>query len=172
MSKTAAAVLVFACLILLSMPLSAQLIPRGNVYVGGALEKSELVIALNKVHMKGWNASGEFLPFARFSHFGLVVDGSGFYRSGIRQYNILGGARLSLSYGKFRPFVHGMGGIQKVSTGVNNYQPVAWDVGGGLDYKLFFKNFSWRLQADYVHTHYSSANQQNYRASTGIVWRF
>jgi len=46
------------------------------------------------------------------------------------------------------------------------------DIGGGADYKLHFKNFSWRLQGDYMHGHYASANQDDYRASTGIVWRF
>ena len=46
------------------------------------------------------------------------------------------------------------------------------NVGGGLDYKVFFKNFSWRFQGDYMHTHYASATQNDYRASTGIVWRF
>jgi hypothetical protein len=52
------------------------------------------------------------------------------------------------------------------------YNPVAIDIGGGADYKLRFKNFSWRLQGDYMHGHYASANQNDYRASTGIVWRF
>ena len=35
------------------------------------------------------------------------------------------------------------------------YNPLVIDVGGGLDYKLFFKNFSWRFQGDYMHTHYA-----------------
>jgi hypothetical protein len=171
-SKTAAAVLVLVCLALLSMPMSAQLIPRGNVYVGGALEKSEIIIPHNEFHLKGWNGSGEFLPFARFSQIGLVFDASGFYRSGTTQYNFLGGPRLSLTHGKFRPFVHGLAGIQMVTTAGNKYQPFAWDVGGGIDYKLFFRNFSWRVQGDYVHTHYLSDNQKNLRGSTGIIWRF
>ena len=48
----------------------------------------------------------------------------------------------------------------------------AVDVGGGLDYKLPFRNFSWRVQGDYVHTRYLSAEQNDVRGSTGIVWRF
>jgi hypothetical protein len=46
------------------------------------------------------------------------------------------------------------------------------DFGGGADRRLPFKNFSWRLQFDYVHSHLLSANQNDYRGSTGIVWRF
>jgi len=171
-SKTAAAVLVLVCLALLSRPMSAQLIPHGNVYAGASLNQSEIVISNNKLHMKGWNGSVEAIPFTRFSHFGLVFDASGFYRSGVTQYNFLAGPRLSVSHGKFRPFVHGLIGIQKLNTGTNKYSPFAFDVGGGLDYKLFFKNFSWRLQGDYLRTHYSSSNQNDLRASTGIVWRF
>ena len=50
--------------------------------------------------------------------------------------------------------------------------PEPANVGGGLDYKLPFRNFSWRVQGDYVHTRYLSAEQNDVRGSTGIVWRF
>jgi hypothetical protein len=169
-SKTAAAVLAFFCLLLFSIPMSAQLIPHGNVYAG--VSYGQFTFSTNKQSYRGWNGSAEVIPFARFPHIGLVVDASGFYRTGITQYNFLGGPRLSVTLGKWRPFVHGLGGIQRVNSSGNLYNPTAVDVGGGVDYKLFFKNFSWRVQGDYIHTHYLSANQNDYRASTGIVWRF
>jgi hypothetical protein len=66
-----------------------------------------------------------------------------------------------------------MAGIRHVrSTDTFVYNPLVIDVGGGLDYKVFFKNFSWRVQGDYMHTHYASNTQNDYRASTGLVWRF
>lgn len=170
MLKIAAAVLFCLCLTSFSMPLSAQLIPHGNVYVGAAYANSRVVIT--RFDFKGWNASAEVIPLSRFSFLGLVFDASGFYRQGITEYNILGGPRLAVSYGKFRPFVHGMGGIQRVNSSGNMYRPVAVDFGGGLDYKLPFRNFSWRVQGDYVHTRYLSASQNDARASTGIVFRF
>ena len=174
MSKIAAAVLAFAGLFLFSIPMSAQLIPHGNVY--GGVSYGQFYDVTNKQSYRGWNASAEAIPFARFPHLGLVFDASGFYRNNsfgrITQYNYLGGPRLSATFGKFRPFVHAMGGIQRVNSNGTNYRPVAVDVGGGVDYKLFFKNFSWRLQGDYIRTHYASATQNDYRASTGIVWRF
>jgi hypothetical protein len=169
-SKTAAAVLALVCLSLFSIPMSAQLIPHGNVYVGAAYGQSTYVI--NKQTYRGWNGSAEFIPFNRFTHLGLVVDGSGMYRSGVTQYNFVAGPRLAATFGKWRPFVHAMGGIQRVSSSGNTYSPVAVDIGGGTDYKLFFRNFSWRLQGDYLRTHYLSATQNDYRGSTGIVWRF
>ena len=174
MSKTAAAVLAFVGLLLLSVPMSAQfsaLLPNGNVYAG--VSYAQLTNVVNQQSYHGWNGSFEALPFTRYKHLGLVVDASGFYRaSGVTQYNFLGGPRISANYGKFRPFVHAMAGVRHLNSSGFVYNPIEIDVGGGLDYKLFFKNFSWRFQGDYMHTNYASTTQNDYRASTGIVWRF
>jgi hypothetical protein len=173
-SKTAAVVLAFAGFVLFSIPMSAQifngLLPNGNVYAG--VSYGQLSDVINKQSYRGFEASVEDLPFTRFPHVGIVIDGSGYFRSGVTQYAFLGGLRLSATYGKVRPFVHVMGGIRHVNSNNFVYNPAAIDGGGGLDYKLPFKNFSWRLQADYLHSHYLSAYQNDYRASTGIVWRF
>ncbi len=172
MSKTAATVLTFVCLMLLSMPMSAQLIPHGNVYLGATYADSYDVTV--RYPFKGWNASAEAIPLSRYSFVGLVLDGSGFYNSthGITQYNILFGPRVARTYGKWRPFAHAMAGIQMLTVNDIKYHPLALDFGGGVDRKLPFRNFSWRLQADYLRTHLLSAYQNDVRASTGIVWRF
>jgi hypothetical protein len=172
-SKTATAVLAFAGLVLFSVPMSAQfggLLPTGNVY--GGVSYAQLTNVVNQQSYKGWNASFEALPFTRFPRLGLVVDGSGFYREGVTQYNIVGGARLSTNAGKWRPFVQAMAGIRHLNSSGFVYQPLLIDIGGGVDYRLWFKNFSWRFQGDYMHTSYASATQNDYRTSTGIVWRF
>jgi hypothetical protein len=172
-SKTAAAVLAFAGLFLCSIPMSAQfggLLPKGNVYAG--VSYGQLSNVVNKQSYRGWNGSIEDMPFSRFTHLGLVIDGSGFYRSGVTQYNALGGPRLSTNIGRWRPFVQAMAGIRHLNSSGFVYNPIEIDVGGGADYKLFFRNFSWRVQGDYMHTHMLSATQNDYRASTGIVWRF
>jgi hypothetical protein len=172
-SKTAATVLAFFGLMLFSVPMSAQfngLLPNGNVYAG--VSYGQLTNIVNSQSYKGWNASFEALPFTRHPKFGFVIDGSGFYRKGVTQYNALGGPRLSANFGKWRPFVHAMAGIRHLNSNDFIYNPLEIDVGGGADYKLWFKNFSWRFQGDYMHTHYASYSQNDYRASTGIVWRF
>jgi hypothetical protein len=175
-SKTAAAVLAFAGFILFSIPMSAQfnkLLPNGNVY--GGVSYGQLTDVINQQSYRGWEGSYEMLPFTRFPHLGFVADASGYYRRGsykVTQYNFLGGPRLSFTYGKWRPFIHAMAGIRHVNSDNFIYNPLALDFGGGADYKLPFKNFSWRVQADYLHGHYASANQDDYHASTGIVWRF
>jgi hypothetical protein len=169
-------VLAFASFILFSIPMAAQfngLLPNGNVYAG--VSYGHLSDVINKQSYRGFEGSFEALLFTRFPRFGVVIDGSGYYRSGtvgVTQYLFLGGPRVAFNYGKFRPFVHAMAGIRHVNSDGFVYNPIAIDVGGGVDYKLPFKNFSWRLQGDYVHSHYASAYQEDYRASTGIVWRF
>ena len=173
MSKSAAAVLAIAGFLLFSIPMSAQfggLLPNGNVFAG--VSYGQLSNATNQQSYRGFEGSAEDLLFSRIPHLGVVVDASGYFRSGQKQYNFVGGLRFSSDIGKWRPFVHGMAGIRHVDSGIFVYNPILIDVGGGADYKLPFKNFSWRLQADYLHTHYLSATQNDYRASTGIVWRF
>ena len=172
-SKTAACVLAFVVLFLFSIPMAAQfngLLPNGNVY--GGVSYGQLTNVVNKQSYKGWNASFEALPFTRFPRLGLVIDGSGFYRVGVTQYNAVAGPRFSTNIGKWRPFVHAMAGIRHLNSSGFVYNPLVIDVGGGVDYKLWFKNFSWRFQGDYMHSSYASATQNDYRTSTGLVWRF
>jgi hypothetical protein len=172
--KIAAAGLLLMCLMLLSVPSSAQLIPHGNAYAGVSYESSDYVI--NRYSFRGWNGSVEMMPFPRLLHLGFVLDASGYYRSGITQYNAFIGPRLSYNYGRWRPFVHLMAGAQRVNSSGTVNDPIAFDGGGGVDYKLsgfwVFKNFSWRAQGDYVKFRFLSANQNAVRASTGLVWRF
>lgn len=150
--------------------MSAQLIPHGNVYAG--VSYGEFTEVVNKQSYRGFNGSAEAIPFPRFSHFGVVLDGSGYYRTGVTQYNFVLGPRFAVTFGKWRPFVHAMGGIARVNSSGIIYRPPIVDVGGGVDYKIFLKNFSWRFQGDVMRSHYASANQYDYRGSTGIVWRF
>ena len=176
MLKTAAVVLAFLSLTLIPTTSKAQLIPSGNVYAGVAYADS--VDVVNRLAFRGWDGSVEAFPLHRLTYLGIVLDGSGVYAKGvansgtIQQYNLVIGPRLSMNYGKWRPFVHVMGGIQRTKSGDNTFHPAAFDIGGGVDRKLPFKNFSWRLQFDFVRTHLLSENQNEYRGSTGIVWRF
>jgi len=172
-SKTAALVLAFLSLMLLTTKSRAQLLPSGNAYVGAAYADS--VDVINRLTFRGWNASAETFPFHRLSYLGVVLDTSGFYRQGVQQYNALLGPRVSMHYGKWRPFVQLMGGVQRNAGGGVIHYPIEEDLGGGVDRKfqlLFLKNFSWRLQFDYGRTHLLHATQNDIRGSAGLVWRF
>ena len=173
MSKTAAVVLAFVSLMLFATTSRAQLLPSGNVYVGvGGADNVDVV---NRLTFRGWEGSAEVQPFHRFSYLGLVLDGSGFYRKGVHQYNFVFGPRVSKNYGKWRLFADAMGGYQLSSSGGENFHTVIEDFGGGVDRKfklLFMKNFAWRLQFDYVHSHQLSATQNDVRGTAGLVWHF
>jgi hypothetical protein len=171
-SKTAAVVLAFLSLSLMLFPtkVSAQLLPGGNVYAGVGYADS--VDVINRLTFRGWEGSAEAFPLHRYTNLGIVLDGSGFYRRGVNQYNLVLGPRVSRNYGKWRLFANAMGGIEQTKSSGQEFHPIVYDFGGGVDRKLPFKNFSWRLQFDYVHTHLLSANQNDFRGSTGVVWRF
>ncbi len=170
MSKTAAVVLGVLSFMLLPTISRAQLIPSGNVYAG--VGYADYVDVVNRLTFRGWEGSAEAFPFKRYSYLGIVLDASGFYRTGVTQYDLVLGPRVSKTYGNWRFFVHAMGGIQQTNSSGATFHPVLEDGGGGVDRKLHFKNFSWRVQFDYIHSHLLSANQNDYRGTTGIVWRF
>jgi hypothetical protein len=169
-SKSAAVVVAFLSLMLFSTTSKAQLLPSGNLY--GGVGYADNVHVVNRLTFRGWEGSAEAFPFHRFRYLGIVLDGSGFYRKGVTQYNLVLGPRVSKNYGKWRVFAHAMGGYQEAKSGGQNFHTVIEDFGGGADRKLPFKNFSWRLQFDYVHSHELSATQNDFRGTTGIVWRF
>ena len=173
MSKTAAVVLALLSLTLFATTSKAQLLPSGNVYVGVGYADS--VDVVNRLTFRGFDASAEADPFHRYSYLGIVLDFSGFFRKGVTQYNLVLGPRVSKNYGKWRVFADAMGGLQEESSGGENFHTVIEDFGGGVDRKfqlLSFKNFSWRLQFDYVHSHELSAGQNDFRGSGGLVWHF
>jgi len=169
-SKTAAVVLALLGLMLFPSISKAQLISGGNVYAGVGYADS--VDVVNRLTFRGWEGSAEVFPFKSHAYLGVVLDGSGFYRKGVEQYNLVLGPRVSRNYGDWRLFVHATGGIQQTNSSGATFHPVIVDVGGGADRKLHFKSFSWRFQFDYIHSHLLSANQNDYRGSTGVVWRF
>jgi len=165
--KIGAMVLVVACFAMIPGRASAQLIPQGNVYLGGSLGTFE-TLTNGRTNMKGWNGGAEWIVFP---HFGVAVDASGYYRSGITEYDFLVGPRVSATFGKARPFAQLLVGLARVNENGLTENPLATGAGGGVDYKIFH-NFSWRVQGDYLHTHYLNASQNNLRVSTGLVFRF
>jgi hypothetical protein len=165
--KIAAALLVVAGWAMAPARASAQLIPQGNVYIGGSLGSFQ-TLTLGRTNMKGWNGGAEWIVFP---HVGIAVDASGYYRSGITEYDFLVGPRVSATFGKARPFAQALFGVARVSEGGLHETPFAGGFGGGVDYKIFH-NFSWRVQGDYIRTHYLNANQNDLRVSTGLVFRF
>jgi opacity protein-like surface antigen len=99
------------------------------------------------------------------------------------QYEAMFGPRVSFPAGKFRPFAEfevGVGHVTANGSAVANNNTIigfasdtsyATALGGGLDYKIFSR-LAWRLEGDYVRTHFFGAGQNSMRLSTGIAFRF
>jgi opacity protein-like surface antigen len=183
---------VASTLILFAGLASAQVPTSGNIFVGYSFysaSPSTLDLAsVGRPNMNGWDASleGKVLPWV-----GIVADLSGHY--GQQNYvvatpvgvpvastvtghetDVMFGPRLSIPIGKFRPFGEAMFGVGHVNTGQGistSDTSVATALGGGLDYKII-RILAVRVEADYVQTRFFSTTQNNFRLSTGIVFRF
>lgn len=174
----------------------AQVPTSGNVYFGYTYYNTDLAnstaVASSRGGLNGWQGTleGKLFPLL-----GIVADFTGQYGSldlgeicpvvpvgtggggcttfnlSTHEYNVMFGPRVGMSIGKFRPFGEFELGVGHVSTSNQSNTSFATAVGGGLDYKIFHA-VAWRVEADYVHTHFFSAGQNNIRISTGIVLRF
>lgn len=172
----------------------AQVSSSGNVYIGYSYYNTNL--APSRSGLNGWQGTleGKVLPVL-----GIVADITGHYGSTdlgqacpvvpvftgpggcvnfnvtTHLYEVMFGPRVGVQIGKLRPFAEfeaGVGHVSGVGNGTNNTDTsLSTAAGGGVDYKIFHA-LAWRVQGDYVYTHFFSAGQNNVRISTGIVLRF
>jgi len=175
-----------ACSIPFLIGVASAQMRSGNAFFGYSYYNSTNLSSplFNRATTNGWEASveGKILPFMGVvadldGHFGsqnvsTCGQGCGQFRSAVSQYNYLFGSRVSVSVAKFRPFAEVLIGGSHVNVHLlSSGTSFATAVGGGFDYKVM-RLLGWRLQADYVHTHFFNAKQNNIRVSTGIVVRF
>lgn len=170
---------------------AAQVPTAGNVFVGYSYYSTDLT-GLGRKGLNGFEGSieGKIIPWV-----GIVADFSANYgtqlflgpcpivvpigsggclneSANVHIDNFLFGPRVSVSVGKIRPFAEGLVGFAHASTnGFGNDTSISSGVGGGIDYHLV-PLVSWRLQADYLHSHLFNVVQNNVRVSTGIVIHF
>jgi hypothetical protein len=115
--------------------------------------------------------------------FGGTFDVSGHYKTPVFQgspnqqqvHSFMYGPRFSLHTSLFTPFAHALFGAAHTNVQVTPVGPHASDTsfaaaaGGGLD--LNVKGFAIRLiQAEYFHANALGSDQNNYRASAGVVF--
>lgn len=172
--------------LLLFAGMASGQVPSGNVFFGYSYYNTNLS-SLNRANTNGWDASveGKMLPWVGFvgdfdAHYGSqnfpvtcpALPGVCSAKADFTERNYLFGPRVSVSVAKIRPFAEALLGAGHVHVnGIASSTSFATAVGGGLDYKLL-PLLAWRVQGDYVHTHFFSATQNNVRLSTGIVVHF
>jgi hypothetical protein len=123
-------------------------------------------------NLNGWEISGQY----KFRDWlGAVADVDGHYGSingiGTSTYTYLFGPQISRP-STISPFGHILiGGAHNSTGGVGN-SSFSMAVGGGVDAEMA-EGFHWRLiQTDYLMTQFAGRSQNNFRFSTGIVFRF
>jgi len=79
------------------------------------------------------------------------------------------------SKSRFEPWIHGLVGWERLrftqtgTLGANS--ALGYMVGGGVDFRLTPLLY-WRVQADYLGTHFQSSLQSNYSIGSGIILYF
>lgn len=155
---------------------------RFDVFTGYSFARLETP-SPDRSNLHGWNAAVEarLNPF-----FGLVGDFSGHYgertivpgaQRNINTHAALFGPRVRLP-GRVRPFAHALFGVARGSAGVfgstSSDTAFGMAAGGGIDADLTDEGgVSWRIvQADYLMNRFFDRNNNNFRLSTGLVFRF
>lgn len=179
---------VLLCSLLLAGVSSAQIPTAGNVFFGYSYYNTNFS-PLGRTGLNGWQGTleGRVLPgvgiVADFGgHYGSVndrlvgvtcpVNGCPTVDSNAHLYDFLFGPRFSATIGRFRPFAEfEFGAAHITANSLGSATSFSIGTGGGLDYRII-RPVAWRVQADFVSTHFFSQYQSGVRVATGIVARF
>jgi hypothetical protein len=94
-----------------------------------------------------------------------------------KSFFVGGGPHVAVHNGsKFEPWGHVLIGLERFrfteyNSGIGSNSALGFMVGGGVDYKLYTRVY-FRIQADYLGTHFQSAMQKNYSGGAGFVFNF
>jgi hypothetical protein len=155
---------------LLLLPLAAH--AQGYSLYGG-YSFLHLDSSPNTANLNGWDAAftDNFVPAV-----GITVDVSGAYGSingvsGSNFHTFMFGPQLRFP-STVSPFVRAMVGGAHVGGGGASGTSLAAGFGGGIDVRVN-KLIAFRpVQFDYIHSHFDSYGQDNFRFSIGLVVHF
>jgi len=91
----------------------------------------------------------------------------------VKYFEGAGGIRLGGRRARFEPWVHALvgGSHLQPQTAAGSRGALSATGGGGLDYRVNSR-LSLRAEVDYVYTRFWSQQQNNFQASTGVVFHF
>ena len=154
MSKTAAAVLAFVCLTLFSIPMSAHSTASQRQCLCRSFlrptHRHHQQPELSRVE-----GSSEAFPLTRFPRLGVVRR-----RQRLLSQRSRESRNTTSSLALVTPPITESGvpsctpwpAFAASTPAASSTIPLAIDAGGGVDYKLHFKSFSWRMQGDCMRT--------------------
>jgi opacity protein-like surface antigen len=174
---------VFACILTFAVLTGAALAqdaPKSEVFAGYSYLRANPGAPLSGENFNGFNTSATYNVN---KYFGLAGEFNGVYGRDLGPtkidsdlYTYVFGPRFTLRRERFNVFTHALFGgahaIDRVGGVSSSDNAFAMTLGGGLDLNLA-KHFAWRLaQTDYQLTRFGGDNQNHFRYSTGIVFRF
>ncbi len=161
-----------ALFLLAALPALAQDNSKLDVFGGYSYMRVNPGGGVSGLNTNGWEAQAT----GNLNHWlGVTADFDGHYGDafgiGGHDYNFLFGPTLSYRTEKLTPFGHVLFGASHAGAAGFSDTAFAWAIGGGVDWNVT-KTLAVRLgQFDYLPTHFASNTQNNFRFSTGIVFR-
>jgi len=169
-------------LLALSLTAAAQDYKKAQIFGGYSYFRLDTQGTDSEANFHGWNAE---LQGNINEALGIVADFSGHYKSqdilgadvDSNVHNFLFGPRVTFRTERFSPFVHALFGVARSKASALNFDVTdtnfAMALGGGIDYDVS-ENFAIRLaKADYLYVRgEDDGNSDNFRFSTGVVFRF
>jgi hypothetical protein len=124
--------------------------------------------AAPSVNLMGAGFSGQYRLSNRL---GFVAQFNAGYGSGTSARTLLFGPEVSLRR-RYSPFAHILIGGAHISQGSLRSGSFATEIGAGVDRNVESK-ISWRVaEFDYIPTYFHQGRQDNFRLSTGLIFRF
>ncbi len=167
-----------ALMCLIALPVLAQENSKAEVFGGYQYTRINPGSGASGENFNGWNMA--FTANVN-QWLGVTADISGAYKDfsgvSVKQHNFLFGPTISSSKAeKVKPFAHVLFGVSHAGAGFSGFgasdNAFAMAFGGGADVAVH-KNVAVRLgQFDYLLTRFGGDSQNNFRYSTGVVFRF
>ena len=162
----------FSLVLLIVLPALAQHDSQFDVFGGYSYLHVSPGNGLPGANTNGWEAqaTGNLSEYI-----GVTADFDGHYGTvfgaGGHDYNFLFGPTLSYRTDKATAFAHVLLGGSHIGGSGFSDTSFAWALGGGVDWN-WKDRFAIRLgQFDYLPTYFGRSTQNNFRYSTGVVFR-
>ena len=165
-------------------PVSLSSLDRESWQLGLGFQYQHYKVLGQSFHDLGYNAD---LTYYLNNWFGVEGTAAmGFGHTGTKPINfdakslfVGGGPHVAFSNkSRFEPWVHVLAGMEHFRftqtskvLGLGSNTALGFMAGGGVDYR-FGGRATWRIQADYIGSHFQSNTQSNYSVGTGIVFNF
>jgi hypothetical protein len=133
----------------------------------------------------GFHTIGYNTDVTRYLTEWFGIEGTGVFGFGItagtpsltaKSFFVGGGPHITIgNNSRFEPFVHVLAGWERLrftqTTKFGVDSALAFYGGGGVDYK-FGGRASWRVQGDFVGSHFGNTINKNYSFGTGFIFNF